>query len=84
MSIFSKPMRTVSRLCLLTISLYAVGLCQGTAGVAVPKAERDLLPYSAGDGKWGYLDERGHVVVPAEFSGVALAEALAERLRNVE
>jgi hypothetical protein len=29
------------------------------------------LPYSAGDGRWGYIDESGNVIVPATFGSAA-------------
>src|SRR5207253_736357 len=41
--------------------------CQNLAAGST-KSERELLPYSNGDGRWGYINQLGDIVVPAEFA----------------
>lgn len=54
-------------LCLFTVIFPRTLRCQAVAA-SRHATQRELLPYSTGDGKWGYINERGEVVVPAEFA----------------
>ena len=44
------------------------GFAQNHDNKRLSQGSRRLLPYSVGDGRWGYIDESGNVIVPATFA----------------
>ncbi len=47
------------------------GFAQSRENKLLLESVRRLLPYSVGDGRWGYIDESGNVIVPATFGSAA-------------